>query len=178
MEHTLYINTTELRAATVQDGLNTPTLDARLQTHLKLTTYFHAADTAPALLSGSPTFRVALKDAATPTASVLALLSAVTATGADYYEFEWAQIDSSAMRTLIGDLESVPVVLEIEWTIAADVERVRVPVTLYNAWIRSGDAAPDFEPFAASITAGGYLRLVNDQGDVFHIGLNTGEPPG
>jgi hypothetical protein len=67
--------------------------------------------------------------------------------------------------------------LEVEWTIAAAVERVQIPVTILNAWTRTADAAPDFIAFAATITATGYLRLVNSSGDIFHVGLNTGEPP-
>jgi hypothetical protein len=142
-----------------------------------LRVYFFAPGDDPALLSGSPTFRVALKDKYEPSGSVLALLSTATATGADYYEFEWASVDSTALRTLLDDNESVEAALEIEWTISATVERVTIPVTIDNAWLRTADAAPDFQPFAASITASGYLRLVNTSGTVFHIGLNTGEPP-
>lgn len=177
MDATLYINTTTRRAFATATSSIVPTLEARLQTHLLITAYFFAQDSDPALLAGSPTFRVALKDQATPSGTVLALLSAATATGATYYEFEWASIDSTAMRTLIGDEEFVPVTLEIEWTVNATVERVAVPVRLYNAWIRTADAAPDLTPFEASITAGGYLRLVDDAGDVWHLGLNSGEPP-
>lgn len=74
---------------------------------------------------------------------MLALLSAATATGADYYEFEWSSIDSAALRALLGDLPSADAVLEIEWTISSDIERVAIPVTVANAWLRSADSAPD-----------------------------------
>lgn len=177
MEATIYVNTTNKRAQASTTLTALPAVSPRLQTHLLLTVYFFASGSDPALLS-SPTFRVALKDKDEPSGSVLALLSAATATGTDYYEFEWASVDSSALRTLLGDLPSVEAMLEIEWTIAADNERVSIPVTIHNAWLRTADSAPDFQPFDASITAGGYLRLVNSSGDVFHIGLNTGQPPG
>ena len=67
--------------------------------------------------------RVALKDAATPSGSVLALISTPTATGSDYYDFAWNSIDSTAMRALMADLDSVSVILEVEWTVASVIER-------------------------------------------------------
>ena len=142
MEATLYVNTTSkvIRAATTGTAL--PTVPVRLQTHLLLTTYFFAEGDDPALIDGA-SFRVALKDATEPSASVLALLSSPTATGADHYKFEWTAVDSAALRTLIGDAPSVQAVLEIEWTVGADVERASMFVTIGNAWVRSGDDAPD-----------------------------------
>lgn len=176
MDATIYLNTTTLVARAAETGIAVPAITARLQAHLKLTCYFFATGADPAILSGA-TFRVALKDVNEPSGTVLALLSAPTATGADYYEFEWASLDSSGLRTLLGDSAQASVIVEIEWTIGGTVERISIPATVENAWIRTADAAPDFEPFQASITAGGYLRLVNDAGDVFHLGLNSGEPP-
>lgn len=142
MESIIYVNTTDktIRASTT--ALALPTVDVRLQTHLKLTAYFFAAGADPALISGA-SFRVALKDYNEPSGSVLALLSAATATGDDYYEFEWASVDSSALRTLIGDAETTDATLEIEWTVGSNVERASMPVTIKNAWIRSEDDAPD-----------------------------------
>lgn len=142
MEATIYVNTTTKKAQLSTTLTATPAVAPRLQTHLLLTVYFFAAGSDPALLS-SPTFRVALKDRDEPSGSVLAMLSAATATGADYYEFEWNSIDSAALRTLLGDNESADAVLEIEWTVASEVERVAIPVVIANAWIRSADGAPD-----------------------------------
>ena len=142
MEATLYVNTSTKEIRSSATSASIPDVRPRLQTHLLLTAYFFATGADPALLS-TPTFRVALKSAIEPSGSVLALLSAATAEGADYYEFEWASVDSAALRTLMGDEESVPAVLEIEWTIGGDVERASIPVTIDNAWIRSGDDAPD-----------------------------------
>ena len=177
MEATLYVNTTtkEIRAALTGDAL--PSVPVKLQTHLNLTVYFFATDAAAALIDGSTTFRVALKDSSTPSGSVLALLSAPTATLATGYEFEWASVDSAALRTLLGDSDSVEAVLEVEWTLATTIERAAMVVTIDNAGIRTADAAPDFIAVAATITAAGYLRLVDSTGTVFHVGLNTGEPP-
>ena len=144
MEATLYIDTENFRCYTSTARLDAPVVRPRLQSHLKLTTYFFTPGSDPALLTGA-TFRVALKEAAAPSGSVLALLSAATDSGADYYEFEWAQIDSSALRTLLDDNESAEAVLEIEWTLSATVERVSIPVVINNAWIRTDDAAPNPE---------------------------------
>lgn len=176
MEATLYVNTTTKVIRAASTGAALPSVPVKLQTHLKLTAYFFATAADPALLS-SPTFRVALKDAATPSGSVLALLSAATATGSNYYEFEWSSLDSTALRTLIGDADSCEAVLEVEWTISGKVERASMPVTIQNAWIRTADAAPDFLQFATTITSLGYMRFVTSDGTVYHLGLNTGEPP-
>jgi hypothetical protein len=178
VEAILYVNTTTKVIRTSLTGAAFPSVPVRLQTHLKLTVYFFATGEGAALLAGSPTFRVALKDKNEPSGSVLALLSAPTDTLATGYEFEWSSVDSAALRTLLGDsVDPVPAVLEIEWTTSGVVERASMIVEIQNAWIRPADAGPDFLPFAATITALGYLRLVNSEGTVFHIGLNTGEPP-
>jgi len=176
VEASIFVNTTTRVARAAVTGVALPAITVRLQAHLKLTVAFFATGEDPALLADT-TFRVALKDKLEPSGSVLALLSAPTDTGTDDYEFEWSSVDSAALRTLIGDSAEIDAMLEIEWTTGGDVERVTIPVVIQNAWLRSGDAAPDFLPFAASITAAGYLRLVNSEGTVFHIGLNTGEPP-
>lgn len=143
MEATIYVNTSLREARAALTGTALPVVPVRLQTHLLLSVYFFETDGDPALLSGSPSFRVALKDKNEPSGSVLALLSAATATGADYYEFEWASVDSSALRTLLGDAATADAVLEIEWTISSDIERVQIPVTIDNAWLRTADSAPD-----------------------------------
>lgn len=177
MEFDIFVNTTRKLARAAATGNALPIVTPKLQTHLLLTVYFFVEGEDPALLDGSPSFRVAFKDKNEPSGTVLALLSAATASDTDHYDFEWAQIDSSGLRTLLGDAASAEAVLEIEWTISGKPERVAIPVTIENAWIRTADAAPDFEPFQASITAGGFLRLVKSNGDIFHIGLNSGEPP-
>lgn len=176
MEAAIFVNTSTLVARAALTGSALPSVPVKLQTHLKLTVSFFETGEDPALLTGA-SFRVALKDKNTPSGSVLALLSAATDTGADYYEFEWTTVDSAALRTLIGDSESCDAILEIEWTIAADVERVQIPVTIKNAWLRTADAAPDFIAFATTITEAGYMRFVTQAGTVYHLGLNTGEPP-
>lgn len=169
MDATIYLNTTTLVARAAETGIAVPAITARLQAHLKLTCYFFATGEEPALLNGA-TFRVALKDVNEPSGTVLALLSSPTDTGADYYEFEWASLDSDALRTLLGDAEQAAVVLEIEWTIGSTVERVSMPATIENAWIRTTDAAPDpaadasWEWLKESIVAGANItRTIDDE---------------
>jgi hypothetical protein len=169
VDATIYLNTTTLVARAAETGIAVPAITARLQAHLKLTCYFFATGEDPALLSGA-TFRVALKDVNEPSGTVLALLSSPTDTGADYYEFEWASLDSSGLRTLLGDAEQAAVVLEIEWTIGSTVERVSMPATIENAWIRTTDAAPDpaadasWEWLKESIVAGANItRTIDDE---------------
>lgn len=177
MEATLYVNTTSKTIRAALTGSALPSVPVKLQTHLKLTVCFFETGEDAALLNGSATFRVVLKDKATPSGSVLALLSAPTETLATGYEFEWASVDSAALRTLLGDSESVEAVLEIEWTLATTIERASMVVTIANAWSRTADTAPDFLPFATTITSLGYMRFVTSDGTVYHLGLNTGEPP-
>lgn len=150
MDATIYINTDLLSARASLTSAAAPIIEARMQAHLKLRVYFFATSASPAPLA-SPTFRVALKDAATPSGSVLALISTPTATGSDYYDFAWNSIDSTAMRALMADLDSVSVILEVEWTVASVIERVSIPITLRNAWIRTTDTAPD--PVAEEVEA-------------------------
>jgi len=153
VEATLYLNTTTKAVRAAITGSALPSVNPRLQAHLSLRVYFFAeTGEDPALLTGTPTFRVAFKDAATPSGSVLALKSAPTATGADYYDFEWDTLDSSALRTLIGDAETAATILEIETTDDDDeVEKYQLPVTIGNAWLRTADSAPD--PAADAIEA-------------------------
>lgn len=153
MEATLYLNTTTKAISATITGCGLPTVSPRLQAHLKLRCYFFAeGDEDPSLLAGTPTWRVAFKNKTTPSGDVLALKSSVTTTGADYYEFEWDTLDSSALRTLIGDAETCDTVLEIETTDDDDeVEKYQMPVTITNAWLRTADTAPD--PTADAIEA-------------------------
>lgn len=177
MEATVYVNTTSKEALASLTGSGKPSVTPILQTHLLLNVFFFATGAAAALLDNATTFRVALKDALNPSGAVLALLSAPTATGADFYEFEWAQLDSTALRTLLGDAPCASAVLEISWTLNTVVERVHIPVSIVNAWIRTADTAPDFQPLEATITAGGYLQLKTADGTYFNVGLNSGQAP-
>lgn len=205
MTGTVFLNTTTLVARSAITGNALPLIAAKLQAALTLTVKFFATGEAAALLS-SPTFRVTLK--ATPTGDPFVFTSSVADELADGYTFEFSSVDSAALRTAIGDLTQLDAFGEVEWTVASVVERVSFPVTLVNAYIRSGDDAPD--PIAdeslawlddhgvrfdaaqtltaaqaaqalanqkITFTSAGYLRLVNSAGDVFHIALNSGEPP-
>jgi hypothetical protein len=142
MQATIYINTTAVAARDSTTSTACPSVTARLQASLDLTFYFFAEGAAAAALAGSPTFRVALKDKDEPTGSVLVLDTSATTSGAGYV-FSFASVDSAALRTLLDDSESVECMGEIEWTIGAVVERVHFPVLIQNAWVQSGDSAPD-----------------------------------
>jgi hypothetical protein len=179
MEHDIYICTETKTAWSSLTDSRQPRTPSRLQTHLKLNVYFFdstAETPAATLLTTGTTFRVAMKPVGDPTADPLIFSSTATelATG---YAFEWTSIDSVDLRTLVGSERSVDVVFEISWTLATVIERVAWNAVVENAYIRTADAAPDFVAFVTSITSLGYLRIVNSDGDIFHIGLNTGEPP-
>jgi hypothetical protein len=185
VESTVFVNLTTRAAAATISGIAAPVLLCRLQAALDLTVSFiETSGDDPALLTGTPTFRFALK--ATATGTPLAFTNTATET-ADSYVFSITSVDSAALRTAIGDQASLNATAEIEWTIAGVVERVSFPCLIGQAYIRTADSAPDptsevadawlIAQLADRINAGGYLRLVNADGDVFHIGLNTGEPP-
>lgn len=177
MEFNIYVNTTRKLARAELTGIQVPKVAPIYQTHLLLKVWFFEEGEAPALLDNSAAFVVAFKDKADPESNVLAQLTAPTATGSDNYEFEWARLTSAALGTLLGKNASVPTILEIVWVIDGAAERVQIDCSIANAWSRISDTAPDLTPFEAIITAGGFLRLVKPDGNVFNLPLNTGEPP-
>ena len=177
MEFNIYVNTKRKEAFANLTGTGKPSVAPLYQSHLLLNVYFFEEATAAALLTGTPSFVVAFKDFNDPEADVLLQLTAPTDTTATGYEFEWDYIDSVALAALLGENASVPTMLEIVWVISGVRERVQIPCSIANSWLRITDTAPDFTPFQTSITSAGYLRLVKPDGSVFNIGLNTGEPP-
>ena len=209
MEHELYICTATKKAWSSLTSAQTPRTPGRLQTHLRLRVYFFdsTADTpAAALLDEATTFRVGLKPADDPTAAALIYLATVSATGADYYDFEWAAIDSADLRTLLGTEKSVDVVAELSWTLGTTVERVAWPMLVENANLRTTDGPPDPVEDASdtfvraravvydadqTLTGAqrwqalenlgitlvhGSLRIVLANGDIANVPLNSGEP--
>lgn len=180
----VYLNTSTLTARNALTGIATPVINCRLQAQFALEVgFFATGDTAPALLS-SPTFRVAIKG--TPTGSPFVLTS--TAVEQDEtYLFEFASVDSAALRTAIGDLPQLSAYGEVEWTVGGEVQRVSFPVIILNAYIRTGDSAPDpaaeesivwlEEQLASRITEGGYIEFQNAAGDWFNIPMNSGRAP-
>ena len=140
MDATLFVNLTQRAARTAISGVQVPVLLARLQTQLVVTVYFFAEGSPAALLTGSPTFRFALKSAATGTSLAFSSTATATATG---YKFTIDSLDSAALRTAIGDQPELDCTAELEWTRSAVVERVSFPCAVGQAYIRSTDAAPD-----------------------------------
>ena len=185
MESTVFINLATFAARLGITGTDTPKVAARLQAHLALIVKFFEPGEAAALLTGSPTFRVAIKG--TPTGSPFVFTStAIDQT--DGYLFEFDSVDSAALRTAIGDLKQLEAYAEVEWTLAGVVERVAFPITILTAYIRTEDDAPDpiaeesatwlAAQLAGRITAAGYFEMQNEDGDWFHIPLNSGRAPG
>ena len=140
MDATLFVNLTQRAARTAISGVQVPVLLARLQTQLVVTVYFFAEGSPAALLTGSPTFRFALKASATGTSLAFSSTATATATG---YKFTIDSLDSAALRTAIGDQPELDCTAELEWTRSAVVERVSFPCAVGQAYIRSTDAAPD-----------------------------------
>lgn len=207
MEATLFINT-DLRAARkAATGIDVPIVTARQRAALSLSFKFFETDAAPALLSGSPTFRLVLK--ATPTGDPFAFTSTVAETLADGYKFTFTSIDSASLRTLLGDQRQIEGWVEIEWTIGSVIERVASPLIVQAAYHATDEEAPDplaeasdtwltaravrhdeaqtlttaaaaqaLENLNITFTAAGYLQLQNAAGDTFHIPLNSGTAPG
>lgn len=185
MESTVFINLATFAARATLTGLDAPKAVARLQAHFALIVKFFEPGEDAALLTGSPTFRVAIKG--TPTGSPFVFTSTATAQ-ADSYLFEFSSVDSAALRSAIGDLPQLEAFAEVEWTLDGVVERSAFPITILTAYIRSDDDAPDpiaeesvtwlNDQLAARITEEGYFELQNADGDWFHFALNSGRAPG
>lgn len=178
MEAVIYLNTSTKTARAGLTGSALPNVPAKFQAHLKLTVSFFATGAAAALLNDATTFNVTIKALDSAGGDLFAQKVAPDTVNADSYEFEWATLGNTALETAIGDsIDGIAAVLTIGWTLAGTVEKIDIPITIANTWQRTDDYQPDLSPFQTSITTNGYLRLVNSAGDVFHLGLNTGEPP-
>lgn len=177
MEFDIYVNTTRKIARASLTGIGVPSVAPVYQTHLLLNVRFFEEGSSAALLTGSPDLVVAFKDANNPSSSVLLQLTAPSATGTDVYQFEWPYIDSVPLNTLLGENASVPVMLEIRWTIAGVIERVQIPCSIANAYARISDTAPDFTPLQVIVTPGGFGQMTLADGTQYHWPLNTGAAP-
>lgn len=143
MEAEIFINTSTKVARSSVDGVGTPRVPIKFQRHLKLTVYFFIQGEDPALLDGATTFNVTLKALDSAGGALFAQLIAPTATGADYYEFEWSKISNAALLAAIGDNEDgVNGMLEIGWSLNNKPESVSIEVTIDNNWQRDDDVLP------------------------------------
>lgn len=183
MESTLFINTTQRVARAGITGVVLPAASCTLLAQWQVRFGFFETGAAVAELAAA-TLRFALK--ASPSSAALVFTSTFTVED-DFHVADISSVDSSALRTLLGDLKQIEAVGEIEWTIDGRRERVHFPVTVINAWLRPDDTAPDpieeasvtwlNEQFAARITAGGYFEIQNADGDWFNFALNSGRAP-
>ena len=185
MESTLFINLAARVARKTITGSELPSAGCRLLAQWQVAIAFFEPGEEVAALDIATTFRFALK--ATPTGQPLLFTSSLILDEGVYYA-DFSSVDSAALRALLGDQASVVVIGELEWTLDARRERVHFPVSVVNAWLRPDDVAPDpvaeasvtwlNEQLAARITAAGYFELQNEDGDWFHLPLNSGHAPG
>lgn len=183
MESAIFVNLSKktIRAGITGDAL--PAAACKLLAQWQVRFVFFQPGSPAAALSGA-TFRFALKE--TPTSDPLIFTSTLTNAGA-VYTADIASVDSTTLRTLIGDQPSIVVVGEIEWTISGRRERAHFPVTVTNAWARPDDAAPDpvaeaslvwfNEQLATKVTAGGYFEFQLADLTWVNFALNTGRAP-
>lgn len=169
---------------------------------------FATGDAEAALFEGTPTFRAVIKKDPTDTGYVFTSTVVENEAGDGYvvswesvdsaglrtdlgdaeyicgtFEFEW---------TLDGEVEraTCPVMILNAW-IRSDEEAPEPGADESGAWLSeravrydeaqsltNAQAAQALANMKLTITAGGYVRMVNAAGDVFHFGLNSGEPPG
>lgn len=184
MESLILINTTHRVARRSTTGTELPSVSCKLLAQWQIKLGFFAAGSAVAAVSGI-SIRFALK--ATPSSAALVFTSTF-AEAASIYTADIASVDSTGLRTLLGDQPSISVIGETEWTIAGRRERVHFPVNVTNAWLRPDDGAPNpvaeesltwlTAQLAARITDDGYFELQNTAGDWFHLALNSGRAPG
>jgi hypothetical protein len=185
VESSVYINTTTKTAHAGLTGSAAPSILAKLQARLQVDFYFFTPGEAAALLS-SPTFRVTIK--AVPGGAPFVYTSAAPTALTAGYRFVFDSVDAAALRTYLGSsVDAKKAYLEIEWTVAGQVERCATPLYIENAYIRSDESPPIpgedernqwfLDRLAALVTAGGYLEFQNTDGDWFRIGLNSGQAP-
>ena len=183
METTVFVNLTNKTIRRGITGNELPSASCKLLAQWQIAFSFFEPGEAAAPLSGA-TFRFALK--ATATGAPLLFTSTLTNVGATYTA-DFASVDSTALRALIGDESSIVVVGEIEWTLSGRRERASFPVLITNAFNRPDDVAPDpveeaselwfTAQLAQRLTAGGYIEFQAANGDWFNIAANSGRAP-
>ncbi len=151
MESLIYVNTETVTAHCTPTGNGPPRVICTLLAQWKARFSFFVTGEDPAAVAGI-TLRCVLKEQ--PTGAVLLASSTASVSGA-VYTFDFASVDSSGLRTLIGDADEIELEAEIEWTLSGRVERVYFPVTVLNSRHRPDDAAPDpaDEAYEAWLTA-------------------------
>lgn len=139
MESLIYVNTENVTAHCTPTGNGPPRVICTLLAQWQARFSFFVTGEEPAAVTGI-TLRCVLKEH--PTGAVL-LASSTTSVSGAVYTFDFASVDSSGLRTLIGDADEIELEGEIEWTLSGRVERVYFPVTVLNSRHRPDDAAPD-----------------------------------
>jgi hypothetical protein len=139
VESLIYVNTENVTAHCTPTGNGPPRVICTLLAQWQARYSFFVTGEEPAAVAGI-TLRCVLKEQ--PTGAVLLASSTASVSGA-VYTFDFASVDSSGLRTLIGDADEIELEGEIEWTLSGRVERVYFPVTLLNSRHRPDDAAPD-----------------------------------
>lgn len=139
MESLIYVNTETVTAHCTPTGNGPPRVICTLLAQWQARFSFFVTGEDPAAVAGI-TLRCVLKEV--PTGAVL-LASSTATLSAAVYTFDFASVDSSGLRTLIGDADQIELQGEIEWTLSGRVERVYFPVTVLNSRHRPDDGAPD-----------------------------------
>lgn len=139
MESLIYVNKDTVTAHCTPTGNGPPRILATLLAQWQARFSFFCTGEDPAAVPGI-SLRCVLKEK--PTGAAL-LASSTTSLSDATYTFDFASVDSSGLRTLIGDADNIDLQGEIEWTISGRVERVYFPVTLINSRHRPDDVAPD-----------------------------------
>jgi hypothetical protein len=139
VESLIYVNTETVTAHCTPTGNGPPRVICTLLAQWKARFSFFVTGEDPAAVAGI-TLRCVLKEV--PTGAVL-LASSTATLSAAVYTFDFASVDSSGLRTLIGDADQIELQGEIEWTLSGRVERVYFPVTVLNSRHRPDDGAPD-----------------------------------
>jgi hypothetical protein len=145
-----------------------------------------------ALASGETTKYLGLVDAfTTATKTLLSIGDAVATNDATAKTCDAVILYRTSSGTAWADAEesaTFQIELQSAINLPDDAEPTALPTA--NAWLTARavrfDIAQTLSDAARiqaltnqgiTFTSSGYLRLVNSAGDVFHIGLNTGEPP-
>lgn len=206
MEATVFINLATCAARDAITGIQQPKVAAKLQAHFGLTVKFFADTGEAAALLDSPTFRVALKATPTGSPFVLTNTVSEELDDGYYFEIasvdaaalrtaigDLKQLDAwlEVEWTLAGTVERAATPATILNAYIRSADAAPDPVEeASETWLSdravrydeeqtltATEKAQALENIGVTITVGGYLRLTNAAGDVFHASLNSGEPP-
>lgn len=138
MKSLIYIDLDREQARSAPGTTLLPVVAVSLITPWSLSLHCHRTGSTHAVDMSSAGFKLVLK--LTPTSDALLYDDHATMEGGR--AVIETMMDSSTLRTALGDQKAIQVTAEIEWTLEGESGRAAWPMTVRNAFVRPGDEAP------------------------------------